>query len=500
MAAATDRRNLRIFTLGGMQREVLTLPGPIVALSGHKTKIMITVHSGMPIPGNQSISFAVFDIGTDHDHQVPNFQPLALAPKAFLSWQGFTDEGTPCLMDSAGYIRIWNNSYGSSWTQVCDSKSEAKGKSDHFFMVGANVQEFQARCILVKGSRFPATVPKPVITILNFTLPLCGVENEKFKNEQVYWKSRLIGKSIEDLDEHSLVVSNDEISRIENEALIKLFAHACQLEQETRAMDVCKLMTSDGLQLAIKYATKIKRMQLATKISAMAYAKQEAEEQEQKVAKEYSPSQASEDIFATQDDDDIDMLDTPENPFLVAQARHESSSKSFITPTSGSSRNPFAKNSPAIGSSGGSSRSGLIFDDISKKDVMKSGSRAKVAFGAKKLENITPNSRTLTLTKRVDKENKMKNTNIETSTTNAVKDLKKGFQLWYDENSQKVSEEENIVDEQVLTDHCLDIWKTMSKADKESYKTPRVPKRPREHDDKTSTTSSKLAKFSANPL
>ena len=143
-----------------MQREVLTLPGPIVALSGHKTKIMITVHSGMPIPGNQNISFAVFDIGTDQDHQVPNFQPLALAPKAFLAWQGFTDEGTPCLMDSAGYIRIWNNSYGSSWIQVCDSKSEAKGKSDHFFMVGANVQEFQARCILVKGSRFPATVPR----------------------------------------------------------------------------------------------------------------------------------------------------------------------------------------------------------------------------------------------------------------------------------------------------------------------------------------------------
>ena len=279
VAAATDRRNLRIFTLGGMQKEVLSLPGPIVALSGYKNKIMITVHSGMPIPGNQKISFAVFNID-DQDHQVPNYQALALAPKAVLAWQGFTDEGTPCLMDSAGYIRIWNNSYGSSWIQVCDSKAEAKGKSDHFFMVGANVQEFQARCILVKGSRFPATVPKPVITVLDLKLPLCGVENEKFKNEQVYWKSKIIGKAIEDLDDVPLV-TNDEISRIENEALIKLFAHACQLEQETRAMDVCKLMTSDGLQLAIKYATKIKRMQLATKISAMAYAKQEAEEEEQ---------------------------------------------------------------------------------------------------------------------------------------------------------------------------------------------------------------------------
>ena len=211
--------------------------------------------------------------------------------------------------------------------------------------------------------------------------------------------------------------------------------------------------------------------------------------------KEYSPSQASEDIFATQDED-IDMLETPENPFLAAQAKHETSSKSFITPTSGS-RNPFAKATPTSGSSGGNSRSGLIFDDISRKDVMKTG-RTKVAFGAKKLENITtPNSRTLTLTKRVDKENKMKNTNVEPSP--APKDLKKGFQLWYDENSQKFSEEENIMDEQVLTDHCLNIWRSMSKADKESYKTPRVPKRPRENDEKPST-SSKLAKFSATPL
>ena len=327
-----------------MQREVLTLPGPVVALSGYKNKIMITVHSGMPLPGNQSISFAVFNIGSEN-HQVPDFKPLAMAPKAALAWQGFTDEGTPCIMDSAGYIRIWNQSYGSSWMQICDSKSEAKGKSDHFFMVGANLQEFQARCILVKGTRYPATVPRPVITVLNLKLPLCGVQNEKFNNEQNYWKSKIITKAIEDSDEVP-IVNIDEISRIESESLIKLFAHACQLEQETRAMDVCKLMSSDGLQLAIKYATKIKRMQLATKISAMAYAKQEAEE-EIKIRENYAQSQASEDMFATQDTE-IEM-EPSENPFLAAQAKQETSLKSaFVTPTNGGSRNPFAKsNTPS---------------------------------------------------------------------------------------------------------------------------------------------------------
>ena len=103
-------------------------------------------------------------------------------------------------MDSVGFIRILNSNYGSSWTQVCDSKSIAKGKSDHYFMVGANLQEFSARCILVKGTRYPSTLPKPVMTVLPLKLNLCGNENEKFANEQTYWKNiiiaRAIGKSI----------------------------------------------------------------------------------------------------------------------------------------------------------------------------------------------------------------------------------------------------------------------------------------------------------------
>ena len=71
----------------------------------------------------------------------------------FLIILGFTDEGNPCIMDSAGYIRLLNPNFGSLvWIQVCDSKSVSKGKSDHFFMVGANLEEFSARCILVKGN------------------------------------------------------------------------------------------------------------------------------------------------------------------------------------------------------------------------------------------------------------------------------------------------------------------------------------------------------------
>ena len=92
MAAATDRRNLRIFTVGGMQREVLALPGPTVAMSGFKDKLMISAHLGLALPGNQCIGTAVFHVGK-LDHQLPHFNSLPLAPSSYLAWQGFTDEG-----------------------------------------------------------------------------------------------------------------------------------------------------------------------------------------------------------------------------------------------------------------------------------------------------------------------------------------------------------------------------------------------------------------------
>jgi len=74
--------------------------------------------------------------------------------------------------------------------------------------------------------------------------------------------------------------------------------------------------------------------------------------------------------------------------------------------------------------------------------------------------------------------------------------MKKGFLLWFEENSQAISQEENVLDHDKLHSHCLNIWQGMSKVEKESYKTPRVPKRKREESN-PSSTSAKLAKYAA---
>ena len=42
----TDKRIVRIFTLGGTQREIFSIPGPVVCMSGHGSHLMVVYHSG----------------------------------------------------------------------------------------------------------------------------------------------------------------------------------------------------------------------------------------------------------------------------------------------------------------------------------------------------------------------------------------------------------------------------------------------------------------------
>jgi hypothetical protein len=46
-AVATDMNRIRIFTIGGVQRNVLDIGGQIIAISGHEDLLFVTFHSGI---------------------------------------------------------------------------------------------------------------------------------------------------------------------------------------------------------------------------------------------------------------------------------------------------------------------------------------------------------------------------------------------------------------------------------------------------------------------
>ena len=154
-------------------------------------------------------------------------------------------------MDSAGIIRILNNNYGpAGWMQICGTKDQVKGKSDHYFLVGVNEKTFSARAILVKGSRYPQTVPRPVVAVIPLRIPLCTSSvAEKDMLEEEFWTADIISRSLE----NSYNVSDEDISSNRDsqmQCLVKLFALACKSDHESRAIEICKLMDFPTIQIA----------------------------------------------------------------------------------------------------------------------------------------------------------------------------------------------------------------------------------------------------------
>ena len=67
----------------------------------------------------------------------------------------------------------------------------------------------------------------------------------------------------------------------QREALVKLFALAVKTDHESRAVEICKLMTdTDTIEIAIKYASKMRKIQLAERLGALANKLVEAQEED----------------------------------------------------------------------------------------------------------------------------------------------------------------------------------------------------------------------------
>jgi len=126
LAVPTSRRILRFYFISGLQRGMISLPGPIVCLAGHTDKLLMTFHTVMGMPGEQSIGYALVIV----DRRSPvgydwfsSTKPLPLGTNCDLSWANLTDEGSAVTMDSlnrSGKTEsrkkfIWQRA--ESWTQ-----------------------------------------------------------------------------------------------------------------------------------------------------------------------------------------------------------------------------------------------------------------------------------------------------------------------------------------------------------------------------------------------
>lgn len=122
VAVATDARYLRIFTVLGTQREVLSLPGPVVAVAGRSDKIIVAFHDG-PATKDQNISMMLLQtIGYTLRSRTVK---VPLTPASKLSWIGYSDRGSPVAFDSRGMIRLYNFE-SNQWFPICDTSKHVR--------------------------------------------------------------------------------------------------------------------------------------------------------------------------------------------------------------------------------------------------------------------------------------------------------------------------------------------------------------------------------------
>ncbi|NXJ98950.1 WDHD1 protein, partial [Corythaixoides concolor] len=490
-ACATSALLVRVFTVGGVQKEIFSLPGPVVSMAGHGEQLMMIYHRGSTgFDGDQCLGVQLMELGKKKK-QILHGDPLSLTRKSYLIWVGFSAEGTPCYVDSEGTVRMLNRGLGNTWIPVCNTREHCKGKSDHYWVVGIHENPQQLRCIPCKGARFPPTLPRPAVAILPFKLPYCQVTTEKGQMEEQYWRSVVFHNHVDYLSKNGYELDENAKSQSvkeQQELLMKLFALSCKLEREFRCVELADLMTQNVVNLAIKYASRSRRLNLAQRLSEMAVEKaselataQEDEEEEEDFRKHlsagYSNSatewgrlpvrnvqQDQEMEDAEETDADEEAEETPEvhkqrpNNFSkgVTSAQVTTPKSVVIVSSSQGRVNPFKvstnKKDPVVPSAN-------VLDTMSKysKKTSLSSSRAvnkqtspvikplipkpksKQMSAASFFQACTPNSSEKTVEEREEKAGKDSHeVKVPAQENTENRRPKTGFQMWLEENRANI--------------------------------------------------------------
>ncbi|KER29328.1 hypothetical protein T265_03996 [Opisthorchis viverrini] len=236
---------------------------------------------------------------------------------ARLTWFGFSDLGGLYTHDASGTVRRLVHGRSPNrpeyhWIPVCDTHSVLKPSnrhSDTYFLVGvmestesisaqtleseapADAGFGQLQTIYCKASKWPRVFPRPIVSNLSFRLPLCSIGTDQGNLEETYLRylisedwpvwgpnPRLTSLRTADIDEPELLqtVSAKCLTKRKG-VLLRLFALAAKLESDWASLAIARLMPDAAtVQLAIRYAGRLRRQHLAQRLAGVALEKERA--------------------------------------------------------------------------------------------------------------------------------------------------------------------------------------------------------------------------------
>jgi len=272
-AVATSTRNLRLFSLGGLQTGILALAGAPVALAACGHTLAVAWHSAPPTPsGDQSICFTVYDTA---EQRLVSQGSLALSPGATLAWLGFSEDGMLSTYDSEGVLRLRTPSFGGAWMPAFSAAAERKG-SEHFWVFAVSVAAKEVQCIVCANSPEP-TVPsglaRPVVTAAPLRINVVPHDETLAPLEADVLRQALLIAHLgaREADPDAADMATLQAAQVESDrASLRLFTRLAQTDRLVRALEVASgMQTAVGLEGARKIANHQRLSALAKQVAAL---------------------------------------------------------------------------------------------------------------------------------------------------------------------------------------------------------------------------------------
>ena len=261
VAAVTSKRYLRIYSLGGAQRQIISLEGAPVSITGKDDCLAVVWHEAAPIgpaPGDQVLAYAMYNMR--YSTQLARGR-VALSSQSTLTYLGFSEDGMLLTNDSAGTVRVRTDAFGGSWTPIFRSSAARATDGKHHWVVSASASTLY--CIITKTSAGPTTSPSPVVHHLPLSLPIITPEQSVGDLEDEVATANL-GVAVAQTagEDTRLAMASSE------KAAIKLFHTACKSGKLARAADIAETFRQpNSLRAVLKLPAVARHSALVRRIN-----------------------------------------------------------------------------------------------------------------------------------------------------------------------------------------------------------------------------------------
>lgn len=84
----TNKFYVRLFSIGGLQLGVFSIPGPVVCVSGFDNTLILAYHHSAGLENSQDLGILTFSFNKGKLVQKSR-QTISLSPKSTLAWMGY---------------------------------------------------------------------------------------------------------------------------------------------------------------------------------------------------------------------------------------------------------------------------------------------------------------------------------------------------------------------------------------------------------------------------